>query len=94
MCTAKYVDEKILERAFIDSFNRLKVDNEGFIETLSKNIEKVLSQRVENTDLIEIENKIEYSKEEFNEYEVVLKNISYIRYKDVGCNSKLTLVLA
>ncbi|WP_258880965.1 hypothetical protein [Clostridium tagluense] len=45
-------------------FNRLKVDNEGFIETLSKNIEKVLSQRAENTDLIKIENKIEDSKEE------------------------------
>ncbi|MBK5242048.1 recombinase family protein [Clostridium sp.] len=64
VCTAKSVDEKVLEKAFIDVFNRLKVDNEGFIGTLSKNIEKVLSQRAENTDLIIIENKIEASKEE------------------------------
>lgn len=64
VCTSKSVDEKVLEKAFTDVFNRLKDGSEGFIETLSKNIEKVLSQRAENTDLIEIENKIESAKEE------------------------------
>jgi len=64
VCTAISVDEKVLEKAFIDVFNRLKVDNEGFIGTLSKNIEKVLSQRAENTDLIKIKNKIDVSKVE------------------------------
>ena len=63
-CTAKSVDEKVLEKAFVDVFNRLKTDKEGFVETITKNIEKVLSQRSENTDLTEIENKIEAAKQE------------------------------
>lgn len=63
-CTAKSVDEKVLEKAFVNVFNRLKDDSDGFIETLSKNIEKVLSKRAENTDLIESENRINSVKEE------------------------------
>ncbi|UZW12550.1 recombinase family protein [Clostridium pasteurianum] len=63
-CTAKSIGEKVLEEAFVDVFNRLKNNSEGFIETLTKNIEKVLAKRAENTDLIEIESKIETSKEE------------------------------
>ena len=64
VCTAKSVDEIVLQKAFVDVFNRLKDDNEGFVETLSKNIEKIISKRAGNTDLIGIENKIEASKEE------------------------------
>lgn len=64
VCTAKSVSERVLEEAFVDVFNRLKNNSEGFIETLTKNIEKVLAKRAENTDLIEIEDKIEVSKEE------------------------------
>jgi len=64
VCTAESVDEIVLQKAFVDIFNRLKDDNEGFVETLSKNIEKIISKRAGNTDLIGIENKIEASKEE------------------------------
>ncbi|MFL0194819.1 recombinase family protein [Clostridium sp. WILCCON 0269] len=66
-CTAKSVDERILEKAFVDVFNRLKNYSEDFIETISKNIEKVLSKRAENIDLIEIETRIESAKEELKE---------------------------
>lgn len=64
VCTAKSVDEKVLQNAFVEVFNRLKEDSEAFVETLTKNIEKILARRAENIDLIEIENKIEASKEE------------------------------
>jgi DNA invertase Pin-like site-specific DNA recombinase len=63
-CDAKAVDEKVLQQAFVNVFNKLKSDKGNFIETLTKNIEKVLSKRAENTDLIDIENKINEAKEE------------------------------
>jgi len=54
-----------LQDAFINVFNRLKEDKESFIETLAKNIEKVLSKRAGNTKLDEVDKQIEAIKEEF-----------------------------
>lgn len=58
------IEEKLLEKAFVDVFNRLKANSDDFIETLSKNIEKVLAKRAENNDLTQIENKIQSAKDE------------------------------
>ncbi|MDB5056123.1 MAG: recombinase family protein [Bacilli bacterium] len=63
-CDAKAVDEHILQNAFVRVFNRLKEDKGSFTETLNANIEKVLSQRIGNRVLSEIENNIEQLKED------------------------------
>jgi site-specific DNA recombinase len=63
-CDAKAVNELELQGAFVRVFNRLKEDKGSFTETLNTNIEKVLSQRVGNGVLIEIERDMEQLKED------------------------------
>ncbi len=63
-CDAKAVYDEVLEDAFVDVFNRMKADKDGFVQLLSDNIQKVLAQSVHKADIEELDKKIEHIKNE------------------------------
>ncbi|WCK55140.1 recombinase family protein [Aneurinibacillus sp. Ricciae_BoGa-3] len=63
-CDAKAVDEQVLQEAFVRTFNRIKADKDGFIETLYNNIEKVLAKQAGAAVIQDTEAKMEQIKSE------------------------------
>jgi site-specific DNA recombinase len=63
-CAAKAVAEDVLKDAFIRVFNQLYESRDGFIKTLTENIEKVLLHKPSNMEIEALENKIEEMKTE------------------------------
>lgn len=63
-CAAKAVDEEVLEDAFIRVFNQLYENRQGFIKTLTENIEKVLLQKPSDKVIEALDDKIEQLKTE------------------------------
>ena len=63
-CAAKAVDENVLKDAFVRVFNQLYENRQGFIKTLTENIEKVLLHKPSNMEIEALENKIEEMKTE------------------------------
>ncbi|MGG1673558.1 recombinase family protein [Paenibacillus sp. NRS-1783] len=66
-CDAKSVDEPILHSAFVRLFNRMYKNKKGFMKTLKANIESVLSSRVEQTSLLDIEGQMQQLKSDLKE---------------------------
>jgi len=62
-CTAKAVDEKVLEDVFINVFNKVYEDKDGFIKTVTDNIQRVLSGRRSPVEVEELDKKIEELKD-------------------------------
>jgi len=63
-CIAKAVDENVLKDAFVRVFNQLYENREGFIKTLTENIEKVLLHKPSDREISALETKIEELKTE------------------------------
>jgi len=63
-CDMKAVGEEILENAFVEMFNELKIDKEGFCKTLLDNIEKIIGNISYHKKAEKLNIQIEESKEE------------------------------
>jgi len=63
-CVAKAIGEEVLKNAFVNVFNKVYQDKDGFIKILIKNIEKVLLQKPSNTEIENLGNRIEGLKTE------------------------------
>ena len=63
-CAAKAVDEDVLKKAFVRVFNQLYENRQGFIKTLTENIEKVLLQKPSDKVIEALDDKIEELKTE------------------------------
>ncbi|WP_342416697.1 recombinase family protein [Paenibacillus sp. FSL R10-2782] len=66
-CDAKSVDEPILHSAFVRLFNRMYKNKKGFMKTLKANIESVLSSRVGQEPLLDIEGQMQQLKSDLKE---------------------------
>ncbi|MGW9529627.1 recombinase family protein [Paenibacillus terrae] len=66
-CDAKSVDEQVLHSAFVRLFNRMYENKERLIKTLKANIESVLSSRVEQKSLLDIEGQMQQLKSDLKE---------------------------
>ncbi|MFT9367226.1 recombinase zinc beta ribbon domain-containing protein [Paenibacillus polymyxa] len=66
-CDAKSVDEQVLHSAFVRVFNRMYENKERFIRTLKGNIESVLSRKVGQETLVDIEGKMQQLKSDLKE---------------------------
>ncbi|MXO77330.1 recombinase family protein [Paenibacillus sp. OT2-17] len=66
-CDAKSVDEQVLHSAFVRLFNRMYENKERFMKTLKANIESVLSSRVEQKSLLDIEGQMQQLKSDLKE---------------------------
>ncbi|WP_149096240.1 recombinase family protein [Paenibacillus terrae] len=66
-CDAKSVDEQVLHSAFVRLFNRMYENKERLIKTLKGNIVSVLSSRVEQETLLDIEGKMQQLKSDLKE---------------------------
>ncbi|WP_348624430.1 recombinase family protein [Paenibacillus peoriae] len=67
VCDAKSVDEQVLHSAFVRLFNRMYENKERLIKTLKGNIVSVLSSRVEQETLLDIEGKMQQLKSDLKE---------------------------
>lgn len=67
VCDAKSVDEQVLHSAFVRLFNRMYKNKKGFIKTLKGNIESILSSRVEQKSLLDIEGQMQQLKSDLKE---------------------------
>ncbi len=63
-CDAKAVYDEVIEDAFVDVFNRMKTDKDGFIQVLSDNIQKVLAQSGYMADIEKLDKEIKDKKDE------------------------------
>lgn len=63
-CSAKAVDEDVLKNAFVRAFNQVYENRQGFIKTLTENIEKVLLQKPSDIEIETMNNRIEELKTE------------------------------
>ncbi|AOK91370.1 recombinase family protein [Paenibacillus polymyxa] len=66
-CDAKSVDEQVLHSAFVRLFNRMYENKKRLIKTLKANIESVLSSRVEQEPLLNIEGQMQQLKSDLKE---------------------------
>ncbi|WDM22914.1 recombinase family protein [Paenibacillus polymyxa] len=66
-CDAKSVDEQVLHSAFVRLFNRMYKNKKGFIKTLKANIESVLSRKVGQETLLNIEGQMQQLKSDLKE---------------------------
>ncbi|MCF2717465.1 recombinase family protein [Paenibacillus sp. UKAQ_18] len=66
-CAAKAVDEQVVHSAFVRLFNRMYENKERLIKTLKGNIVSVLSSRVEQETLLDIEGKMQQLKSDLKE---------------------------
>ncbi|ADM68681.1 Transposon Tn3 resolvase [Paenibacillus polymyxa E681] len=66
-CDAKSVDEQVLYAAFVRVFNRMYENKKRLIKTLKANIESVLSSRVEQKSLLDIEGQMQQLKSDLKE---------------------------
>ncbi|URJ58990.3 recombinase family protein [Paenibacillus polymyxa] len=66
-CDAKSVDEQVLHSAFVRLFNRMYENKERLMKTLKANIESVLSSKVGQEPLLDIEGKIQQLKSDLKE---------------------------
>ncbi|MEK4458166.1 recombinase family protein [Paenibacillus sp. FSL R10-2748] len=66
-CAAKSVDEQVLHSAFVRLFNRMYKNKKGFIKTLKANIESVLSRKVGQETLLNIEGQMQQLKSDLKE---------------------------
>ncbi|MGE6896491.1 recombinase family protein [Priestia flexa] len=64
-CDAKAVSETVLQEAFVKAFNRIKEDKDQFIQTMNRNIEKVLMKNADETKIQKIDMKMEELKDEY-----------------------------
>lgn len=64
-CDAKAVDDAVLMEAFVRAFNRMKEDKDQFVQTMNRNIEKVLLKNADETKIQKIDKKIEELKQEY-----------------------------
>ncbi|MFT4413911.1 recombinase family protein [Fredinandcohnia humi] len=64
-CDAKAVDDTVLMEAFVRAFNRMKEDKDQFVQTMNRNIEKVLLKNADKTKIQKIDKKIEELKQEY-----------------------------
>ncbi|KAF6616196.1 recombinase family protein [Paenibacillus polymyxa] len=67
VCDAKSVDEQVLHSAFVRLFNRMYENKERFIKTLKANIESVLSSKVGQEPLLDIEGQMQQLKSDLKE---------------------------
>ena len=63
-CGAKAVDEETLKNTFINVFNQLYENREGFTKTMAENIEKVLLSKPSDKEIEFLDNKIDEVKTE------------------------------
>ncbi|WP_337916447.1 zinc ribbon domain-containing protein [Paenibacillus sp. 23TSA30-6] len=66
-CDAKSVDEQVLHSAFVRLFNRMYENKERFIRTLKANIESILSSKVGQEPLLNIEGQMQQLKSDLKE---------------------------
>ncbi|MGG1619693.1 recombinase family protein [Paenibacillus sp. NRS-1781] len=66
-CDAKSVDEQVLHFAFVRLFNRMYKNKKGFMKTLKANIESVLSSKVGQEPLLDIEGQMQQLKSDLKE---------------------------
>ncbi|ALP36039.1 serine recombinase [Paenibacillus sp. IHB B 3084] len=66
-CDAKSVDEQVLHSAFVRLFNRMYENKKEFIKTLKGNIESILSRKVEQKSLLDIEGQMQQLKSDLKE---------------------------
>ncbi|MGR6761266.1 recombinase family protein [Paenibacillus sp. T2-29] len=66
-CDAKSVDEPVLHSAFVRLFNRMYENKKGFMKTLKANIESVLSSKVGQEPLLDIEGQMQQLKSDLKE---------------------------
>ncbi|UMY53509.1 recombinase family protein [Paenibacillus peoriae] len=66
-CAAKAVDEQVVHSAFVRLFNRMYKNKKGFIKTLEGNIGSVLSSKVGQEQLLDIEGKMQQLKSDLKE---------------------------
>ncbi|WP_336078137.1 recombinase family protein [Paenibacillus sp. 203] len=67
VCDAKSVDEQILHSAFVRVFNQMYENKERFIRTLKANIESILSSKVGQEPLLDIEGQMQQLKFDLKE---------------------------
>lgn len=67
VCDAKSVDEQVLHPAFVRLFNRMYKNKKGFIKTLKGNIESILSSKVGQVPLLDIEGQMQQLKSDLKE---------------------------
>ncbi|WP_318627468.1 recombinase family protein [Paenibacillus polymyxa] len=67
VCDAKSVDEQVLHSAFVRLFNRMYENKERFMKTLKGNIVSVLSSKVGQEQLLDIEGKMQQLKSDLKE---------------------------
>lgn len=67
MSHAKSVDEQVLHSAFVRLFNRMYENKKGFMKTLKANIESVLSSKVGQEPLLDIEGQMQQLKSDLKE---------------------------
>lgn len=60
----KAVDDKVLKDAFVEVFNELKIDKDGFFKTLTNNIDKVIKSSGHHKEIEKLEKEIEQKKNE------------------------------
>ncbi|MEK5505692.1 recombinase family protein [Paenibacillus sp. FSL P4-0113] len=66
-CDTKSVDEQVLHSAFVRLFNRMYENKERFMKTLKGNIVSVLSSKVGQEQLLDIEGKMQQLKSDLKE---------------------------
>ncbi|TKH45732.1 recombinase family protein [Paenibacillus terrae] len=66
-CDAKSIDEQVLHSAFVRLFNRMYENKKGFMKTLKGNIESVLSSKVGQEPLLDIEGQMQQLKSDLKE---------------------------
>ncbi|WP_431090308.1 recombinase family protein [Paenibacillus sp. 8b26] len=66
-CAAKSVDEQVLHSAFVRLFNRMYENKKRLIKTLKGNIESILSSKVEQEPLLDIEGQMQQLKSDLKE---------------------------
>ncbi|MEC0179942.1 hypothetical protein P4H61_00305 [Paenibacillus peoriae] len=76
-CDAKSVDEQVLHAAFVRVFNRMYENKERFMKTLKANIVSVLSSRVGQETLLEIEGQMQQLKSDLEELVNLKLSISF-----------------
>lgn len=64
-CNSKAVDDTVLTEAFVRVFNRMKEDKDQFVQTMNRNIEKVLMNNADESKIQKIDKKIEELKQEY-----------------------------
>ena len=63
-CGMKAVSEAVLEQAFVEVFNEIKLNKEEILGTVAANIEKVLKSQTDVQQIEKIDSEIEFLKEQ------------------------------